>query len=57
MMTASMPCCLSHRMPWKGLIAQYVGRLHRERTGKKDVVVYDYVDVHVPMFDGMYRNA
>lgn len=41
---------------WKGLVAQYVGRLHRERVGKKDVVVYDYVDVHVPMFDGMYRK-
>lgn len=26
---------------WKGLVAQYAGRLHRENEGKKDVRIYD----------------
>jgi len=29
---------------WKGTLAQYVGRLHREHDGKREVRVYDYVD-------------
>jgi superfamily II DNA or RNA helicase len=41
---------------WKGLVVQYAGRLHRERVGKDDVLIYDYVDTHVPMFDDMYRK-
>ena len=38
---------------WKGTLAQYVGRLHREHGGKKDVCVYDYVDVEVPVLARM----
>ena len=41
---------------WSGLVAQYVGRLHRRREGKNEVVVYDYVDVNVRMLDRMYRK-
>ena len=41
---------------WKGLITQYAGRLHRERDGKKDVRIYDYVDIHVPLLESMYRK-
>lgn len=41
---------------WSGLVAQYVGRLHRRREGKDEVVVYDYVDVNVRMLDRMYRK-
>lgn len=41
---------------WSGLVAQYVGRLHRRREGKNEMVVYDYVDVNVRMLDGMYRR-
>ena len=41
---------------WSGLVAQYVGRLHRQREGKQEVVVYDYVDVGVRMLDRMYRK-
>ena len=26
---------------WKGTLAQYVGRLHRDHDGKRDVIVYD----------------
>jgi len=38
---------------WKGIVAQYAGRLHREYPGKKDVQVYDYIDIHVPLCYGM----
>lgn len=41
---------------WKGLVAQYAGRLHREREGKTDVRVYDYVDIHEPICENMYRK-
>ena len=41
---------------WKGTLAQYVGRLHRNYEGKRDVRVYDYVDVHVPMLERMYQK-
>ena len=40
---------------WKGLVAQYAGRLHRENEGKKDVRIYDYIDIHEPVCDNMYR--
>ena len=41
---------------WKGLVAQYAGRLHRESEGKTDVRVYDYIDIHEPICDSMYRK-
>ena len=41
---------------WKGLVAQYTGRLHREYDGKDDVIVYDYIDIHVPLCEKMYRR-
>ena len=41
---------------WKGIVAQYAGRLHREYAGKREVLIYDYVDVRVPMCDIMYRR-
>ena len=41
---------------WKGTLAQYVGRLHRNYEGKREVRVYDYVDVHVPMLERMYQR-
>lgn len=41
---------------WKGLVAQYAGRLHREYSGKKDVRIYDYIDLHVPLCDTMYKR-
>lgn len=41
---------------WKGIVAQYAGRLHREYATKKDVRIYDYIDFHVPMFDQMFRR-
>jgi very-short-patch-repair endonuclease len=40
---------LSMPVSWHGTIAQYVGRLHRVFEGKRDVRVYDYADLSVPM--------
>lgn len=39
---------------WRGTIAQYVGRLHRLYDGKREVRVYDYADVNVPMLARMF---
>ncbi len=39
---------------WKGTLAQYAGRLHRQHDMKKEVVIYDYVDVKVPMLNRMF---
>lgn len=41
---------------WKGNIAQYAGRLHRDYGGKNEVCIYDYVDICVPLCDSMYRK-
>ena len=38
---------------WKGTLAQYVGRLHRDHEGKSEVVVYDYADESVPVLARM----
>jgi len=39
---------------WRGTIAQYVGRLHRLHAGKREVEVYDYADLNVPMLARMF---
>ena len=39
---------------WHGTIAQYVGRLHRLHAGKREVRVYDYADLNVPMLGRMF---
>lgn len=41
---------------WEGKVAQYAGRLHRDYSGKKDVRIYDYVDIHVPVLERMYQK-
>ena len=38
----------------ESVVEQYVGRLNRDYEGKKNVIVYDYVDSHIPKFDKMY---
>ena len=35
---------------------QYAGRLNRDYKGKTKVIVYDYVDSHIPVFDRMYAK-
>jgi very-short-patch-repair endonuclease len=39
---------------WHGTIAQYAGRLHRLHHGKREVRVYDYADLNVPMLARMF---
>lgn len=39
---------------WKGTIAQYAGRLHRAHQAKREVLVYDYADLNVPMLARMF---
>jgi superfamily II DNA or RNA helicase len=46
---------VSH-VAWKGIVAQYAGRLHREFDGKQDVQIYDYIDIRVPVCESMYRK-
>ncbi len=41
---------------WKGTVAQYAGRLHRNFEGKNEVLIYDYVDVHIPVLERMYHK-
>lgn len=47
---------LASPIAWKGTLAQYAGRLHREYPGKQDVIVYDYVDIHIPVLERMYHK-
>ena len=39
---------------WKGSLAQYAGRIHRELEGKSLVTIYDYVDTSLPMLKRMF---
>lgn len=39
---------------WRGTIAQYAGRLHRLHEGKREVRIYDYADLNVPMLARMF---
>ena len=43
---------LASPIAWKGTLAQYAGRLHREYPGKQDVMIYDYVDIHTKNRNG-----
>ena len=38
---------------WRGTVAQYAGRLHRLYDAKREVRIYDYADVNVPMLGRM----
>jgi len=39
---------------WRGTVAQYAGRLHRLYDGKREVRIYDYADLNVPMLARMF---
>ena len=41
---------------WRGTIAQYAGRLHRLHEGKREVRIYDYADLDVPMLAKMFER-
>nr|WP_320010803.1 DEAD/DEAH box helicase family protein [uncultured Desulfobulbus sp.] len=47
---------LAMPISWKGTLQQYAGRLHRLVDQKKEVQIYDYVDVHSPMLEKMYQK-
>ena len=47
---------LAMPISWKGTLQQYAGRLHRLYDGKNEVQIYDYVDIYVPMLEGMYQK-
>ena len=47
---------LAMPISWKGKLAQYAGRLHRDYVGKSEVVIYDYVDLNVAMLENMYHK-
>ncbi len=39
---------------WRGTVAQYAGRLHRNYDRKSEVIIYDYLDEQVPVLAGMF---
>ena len=41
---------------WKGVLAQYAGRLHRLYDSKKEVIIYDYLDMNVAVAVRMYER-
>jgi superfamily II DNA or RNA helicase len=41
---------------WKGTVAQYAGRLHRDHHSKSEVIIYDYADLNVPMLAKMHER-
>ena len=41
---------------WKGLVEQYAGRLNRDYEGKENVVIFDYIDSNIRVFDNMYAK-
>ena len=45
---------LAAPVSFEGRLEQYIGRLNRDYEGKKEVVVYDYIDSHIQVFDRMY---
>lgn len=44
---------LTMPISWRGILAQYAGRLHRLYAIKREVVIYDYVDGNEPMLAKM----
>ena len=44
---------LTMPIAWKGTLAQYAGRLHRLNDAKREVIIYDYVDMRVPVLARM----
>ena len=45
---------LAEPVSFPGRLEQYVGRLNRDYEGKQEVIVYDYIDSYIPVFDNMY---
>ena len=47
---------LAMPISWRGTLQQYAGRLHRLFENKKEVQIYDYVDIHVKTLEKMYQK-
>ena len=47
---------LAAPVKFEGRLIQYVGRLNRTYEGKRDAVVYDYVDSHIGFFNRQYKT-
>jgi superfamily II DNA or RNA helicase len=47
---------LAMPIAWKGTVVQYAGRLHRAHPGKREALVYDYVDAEVPVLRRMFTK-
>lgn len=47
---------LAMPIAWKGTLAQYAGRIHREAEGKTQVTIHDYVDCALPMLQRMFKK-
>ncbi|MBU0995352.1 MAG: DEAD/DEAH box helicase family protein [Proteobacteria bacterium] len=47
---------LAMPISWKGTLQQYAGRLHRLFENKKEVQIYDYIDIHARMLEKMYQK-
>jgi superfamily II DNA or RNA helicase/very-short-patch-repair endonuclease len=45
---------LTMPVSWRGIIAQYAGRLHRLHDGKRKVCIHDYADLDIPMLSHMF---
>ncbi|MCC6777460.1 MAG: DUF559 domain-containing protein [Hyphomicrobiales bacterium] len=39
---------------WRGTVAQYAGRLHRLHDRKREVRIYDYADLEIPLLARMF---
>jgi superfamily II DNA or RNA helicase len=50
------PLFLAMPISWRGILQQYVGRLHRLHDSKRVVEVYDYVDSFIPMLARMFEK-
>jgi len=47
---------LTMPISWKGTLVQYAGRLHRVYDSKKEVVVIDYLDHNIAVFEKMFTR-
>ncbi len=47
---------LAMPISWKGTLVQYTGRLHRLHPRKREVRIFDYVDLDVPVLRRMFEK-
>lgn len=47
---------LAMPISFEGNVEQYAGRMNRDYEGKKDVIIFDYIDQHIPVLERMYHR-